>query len=168
MALNPNYELEQQVYHAFNKDLKKRLNFIANIIEWDDWADEVIDGEMKPAKAAKKQWLQENGVRKCKDGEMADEHFCASKSELGMIMERVYFPVIDVQEHDQLFGREDYAIKKETEKLHDTIAVELITLEKMLHILGFGQTPGAASPFTQKMTEAERIVVAGLMKRLFN
>jgi hypothetical protein len=31
---------------------------------------------------------------------MADEHFASSKSELGMIMEKVYFPVIDVQEHD--------------------------------------------------------------------
>ena len=62
MALNPNYELEINVYHAFNKDLKKRLKFISNIIEWDEWAD---------------------------------EHFCSSKSELGMIMEKVYFPVID-------------------------------------------------------------------------
>jgi len=70
---------------------------------------------------------------------MADEHFCSSKSELMMIMEKVYFPVIDCQEHDQEYGREDYAIKKETEKLHDTLAVELITLEKMLSLLGFDQ-----------------------------
>lgn len=117
--------------------MKRRLKFISNLIEWDDWADEIIDGEMKPEKAAKKQWLAEHGTRIVKDGEMADEHFCASKSELGMIMEKVYFPVIDVQEHDITYGREDYAMKKETEKFHDTIAVELITLEKMLSLLGF-------------------------------
>jgi PleD family two-component response regulator len=100
MALNSNFELEQQVYHAFNKDLKKRLHFISNIIEWDDWADVLIDGEMKPQKAAKKQWLAENGVRKCADGEMANEHFSSSKSDLQLVMEKVFFPVIDVQEHD--------------------------------------------------------------------
>jgi hypothetical protein len=43
-------------------------------------------------------------------------------------MMKVYFPVIDVQEHDQIVGREDLAIKMETEKIHDTLAVELITL----------------------------------------
>lgn len=95
MALNPNYELEINVYHAFNKDLKKRLKFISNIIEWDEWADELIEGEISPAKRAQKEWLAEHGVKIVKDGEMADEHFCSSKSELGMIMEKVYFPVID-------------------------------------------------------------------------
>lgn len=25
--------------------MKKRLNFIANLIEWDEWADVLIDGE---------------------------------------------------------------------------------------------------------------------------
>jgi hypothetical protein len=170
IALNPNYELEQNVYQAFNKNLKKRLQFIANLIEWDEWADELIDGEVKPERAAKKQWLEKHGVKKCKDGEMADEHFCASKSELALIMEKVYFPVIDCQEHDQQFGREDYAIKKETEKLHDTIAVELITLEKMLCLCGFEQASSqtnTGTPFTSRLTEAERIIIAGLMKRLF-
>jgi hypothetical protein len=33
------------VYYAFNKDLKKRLDFISNLIEWDEWADVLIDGE---------------------------------------------------------------------------------------------------------------------------
>lgn len=103
MALNSNFELETQVYHAFNKDLKKRLKFISNLIEWDDWADEIIDGEVKPAKKARNLYTEDN-IRRCKDGEMADEHFCASKSELGLIMEKVYFPVIDCQEHDQMVG----------------------------------------------------------------
>jgi hypothetical protein len=52
MALNPHYELEKKVYHAFNKDLKCRLKFIANLIEWDEWADVLIDGEASPAKLA--------------------------------------------------------------------------------------------------------------------
>jgi hypothetical protein len=50
IALNPNFEIETQVYAAYNKDLKKRLKFISNLIEWDDWADEMIDGEIKPTK----------------------------------------------------------------------------------------------------------------------
>lgn len=61
-------------------------------------------------------------------------------------------------------------MKKETEKFHDTIAVELITLEKMLSLLGFADASSdskTAMPFTTKMNEAERIIVAGLMKRLF-
>ena len=99
---------------------------------------------------------------------MADEHFASSKSELGMIMEKVYFPVIDVQEYDQMYGREDYAIKKETEKFHDTVAVEIITLEKMLHIAGFSQGTPDKNPFGNKLSEAERTIIGGLMKRLFN
>jgi hypothetical protein len=126
---------------------------------------------MKPAKAARKQWLAEHGTKIVRDGEMADEHFCASKSELGITMEKVFFPVIDVQEHDQQYGREDYAMKKETEKFHDTIAVELVTLEKILSILGLNDSASdikTPMPFSKNLTEAERIIVAGLMKRLFN
>jgi len=45
--VNPTYEIEKKVYYAFNKDLKKRLKFISNLIEWDDWADVLIDNEEK-------------------------------------------------------------------------------------------------------------------------
>lgn len=68
-----------------------------------------------------------------KDGELANEHWAASKSELARVMMKVYFPVVDVQEHDQIVGREDLAIKMETEKIHDTIAVEIITLQNILN-----------------------------------
>lgn len=56
-------------------------------------------------------------------------------------MMKVYFPVIDVQEHDQIVGREDLAIKMETEKIHDTLAVELITLQNILNMLGGQNDP---------------------------
>jgi hypothetical protein len=37
-----------------------------------------------------------------------------------------------------MVGKEDLAIKMETEKIHDTLAVELITLQNMLNMLGAG------------------------------
>lgn len=67
-----------------------------------------------------------------------------------------------------MYGREDFAIKKETEKFHDTLAVEIITLEKMLHIAGFSQGTPDKNPFGSKLSEAERTIIGGLMKRLFN
>jgi len=56
-------------------------------------------------------------------------------------MMRVYFPVIDVQEHDQIVGREDLAIKMETEKIHDTLAVEIITLQHILNAAAADNNP---------------------------
>lgn len=43
-------------------------------------------------------------------------------------------------------------------------------MEKMLHLLSLNGAPTETknSPFTNKLTDAEKIIVAGLMKRLFN
>lgn len=45
------------------------------------------------------------------DEAMAKEHFAVSKSSLIDVMEQVYFPVIDINEHDELYSRGDLAIK---------------------------------------------------------
>lgn len=44
-AMDNTYDVQKKVYYAFNKDLKKRLSFISNLIEWDEWADILIDNE---------------------------------------------------------------------------------------------------------------------------
>jgi len=54
---------------------------------------------------------------KLEDGEMADEHFHNSKSELTRILEGAYFPQIDCHEHDNQFEKLDVAIKMEHDKL---------------------------------------------------
>lgn len=98
-AINETYDIEKKVYYAFNKDLKKRLNFIANLIEWDEWADVLIDGEDRKLGTNRRGQRAQNTPR-VKDGELANEHWAASKSELSQMMMKVYFPVIDIQEHD--------------------------------------------------------------------
>lgn len=133
-AMDNTYDIQKKVYYAFNKDLKKRLAFISNLIEWDEWADVLIDNEERNTSFRGKK--RPSQTPRVKDGELANEHWAASKSELAQIMMKVYFPVIDVQEHDQIVGREDLAIKMETEKIHDTIAVELITIQNILNMLG--------------------------------
>lgn len=45
--------------------------------------------------------------------------------------------MIDVHEHHELYNRESDAIRKETDKFHDTILVEMMTLSFMLHSLGW-------------------------------
>lgn len=42
---------------------------------------------------------------------MSREHFNVSKSNLVEIMEQAYFPLIDIQEHSDLYQRLDMAIK---------------------------------------------------------
>lgn len=43
---------------------------------------------------------------------MAKEHFSVSKSALTEILEQAYFPLIDCQEHSELYNRLDMAIKQ--------------------------------------------------------
>jgi hypothetical protein len=82
-------------------------------------------------------------------------------------MELAYFPVIDCQEHEDLYSRDDDAIKREHEKLHDTLLVELMTIQHMLQQLGQYDTPKSGER-NQTMSEQQRMVIGGLMKRLLN
>lgn len=53
------------------------------------------------------------------DGELAAEHFTYRKSRLNHLMDKVYFPTIDAQEHLEMYNATDFAIKLEHEKYHD-------------------------------------------------
>ena len=64
---------------------------------------------------------------------MAKEHFSVSKSGLTEILEQAYFPLIDCQEHADLYNRLDMAIKQQHEKLHDTLIIELTALTQIMH-----------------------------------
>lgn len=84
------------------------------------------------------------------DGELAEEHFAASKSELQLLMHKVYFPVVNCQEHmakNVFESSEEFAIKMEAEKIHDTILIEIVTLAHILKLLGCEETPGGKKTF---------------------
>jgi hypothetical protein len=85
-------------------------------------------------------------------------------------MDRVYFPTIDAQEHLEMYTTSDFAIKLEHEKYHDMILVELIALQQVLKQLGYDA--GLATPGVQnkdcKVTEHDRMIIGGLMKRLLS
>ena len=127
-------------------------------------ADEVTG---KAPKKKELNFFQKIGKAIIQDGELASEHFAASRSELGKLMEAAYFPVIDCQEHEDLYSRDDDAIKREHEKLHDTLLVELMTIQHMLHQLGQYDTPKSGER-NNSMSEQQRMVIGGLMKRLLN
>jgi len=44
-------------------------------------------------------------------------------------MERCFFPVIECQEHAGLYDKGDEVVKKEADKIHDTVIIELITIQ---------------------------------------
>lgn len=95
-------------------------------------------------------------ARLISDGELAEEHFASSKSELQLLMHKVYFPVINMQEHmckNVHETQEDFAIKMEAEKIHDTLLIEIITLAHILKVLGCEETPGGKKTFHQKISE---------------
>jgi hypothetical protein len=105
------------------------------------------------------------------DGELAEEHFASSKSELQVLMHKVYFPVVNCQEHmskNVFESKEEFAIKMEAEKIHDTILIEIVTLAHILKLLGCEETPGGKKTFHQKISETQKSVVSGLMYRLLN
>ena len=52
-------------------------------------------------------------------------------------MENVYFPEIDCHEHDNLYEKLDVAIKMEHDKLQDKLLIEIVTLQQIMHALGF-------------------------------
>ena len=63
---------------------------------------------------------------------------------------------------------EEFAIKMEAEKIHDTILIEIVTLGHILKLLGCEETPGGKKTFHQKISETQKNIVSGLMSRLLN
>ena len=110
-------------------------------------------------------------IPEVQDGELAGEHFTYRKSRLNLLMDKVYFPTVDAQEHLELYRPSDFAIKLEHEKYHDMILVELITLQNMLRQLGYDasvSTPGQPTYTECRVSEHDRMIIGGLMKRLLN
>ena len=126
-------DLDKVIFDAFNNDLKKRLDFIGRVLDWQRFEE-----------AAKGRGDMDTFNPTVQDGELTAEHFTYSKSNLNNLMDRVYFPVIDAQEHLDMYNTSDFAIKLEHEKYHDMILVELISLQEVLKQLGYDY--GASTP----------------------
>ena len=70
-----------------------------------------------------------------------------------------------------MYNATDFAIKLEHEKYHDQILVELVTLQNMLQLLGYDAsiaTPGKNHGEVCQVSEHDRRIIGGLMKRLLN
>ena len=87
-------------------------------------------------------------------------------------MTRVYFPIVTCKEHENetfnMHTHEEFAIRMETEKIHDHILIEIVTLCQVLVLLGCGDKPKGKKTFHQRITEVQKNVIAGLMQRLLN
>jgi hypothetical protein len=84
------------------------LDFIGKVLDWyrfSAMAKGIADAEIINAEV--------------QDGELAAEHFTYRKSRLNHLMDKVYFPTIDAQEHLEMYNATDFAIKLEHEKYHD-------------------------------------------------
>lgn len=152
-------ELDKVIFDAFNNDLTRRLDFIAKMLDWQRF------GAVAKGLAEAEPYNPE-----VQDGELAGEHFTYRKSRLNLLMDKVYFPTIDAQEHLEMYRPSDFAIKLEHEKYHDMILVELITLQNVLKQLGYDasfSTPGQNKDECN-VSEHDRMIIGGLMKRLLN
>ena len=87
--------------------IKDRYKLISNMVDWDRWG---VDTSPP--------------IKYCQDGELANEHFCATNSELGALLMKVYFPKI--KKH------EDIILKAETDKIVDTLLSEIMALQKVI------------------------------------
>lgn len=72
-------DLENLSFKTFNSDMKARLKFVSNFHDWQKFGDK-LTGDSKFYNMKNIQNLI--GRRLISDGELADEHFAASKSEL--------------------------------------------------------------------------------------
>jgi len=153
-------ELDKVLFDAFNTDLTRRSDYVAKMLDWQRFGA-VAGGEMEA----------EPYNPEVQDGELAAEHFTYRKSRLNLLMDKVYFPTIDAQEHLDLYRPSDFAIKLEHEKYHDMILIELVTLQNVLKQLGYDasfSTPGQSPEDECKVSEHDRMILGGLMKRLLN
>ena len=77
-------DLDRVIFENFNNDLKKRLDFVGKVLDWQRFGDVskgIVDAE--------------NFNPEVQDGELAAEHFTYRKSNLNHLMDKVYFPTID-------------------------------------------------------------------------
>jgi len=152
-------------YKVFNEDLRGRLRFVAHFFDWHSFGDRLTGNE--------KFWNMKNiqeliGKKICDDGEFTDEHFCASRSELNRLMEKVYYPVITCKEHQGKHTKEDWAISNECEKFHDQILIQIVTISQVLQQLGCEERRGAKKTYSQAVSEPQKMVLCGLLERLLN
>lgn len=71
--------MENLAYKSFNKDMKARLRFVSNFHDWQQFGDK-LTGDPRFYNMKNIQNLM--AKRLISDGELAEEHFAASKSEL--------------------------------------------------------------------------------------
>lgn len=98
-------------------------------------------------------------------------------------MEEAYFPIINCQEHFEMYEQQDMAIKLQHKKFHDMIIIELMALCQVLHgLTDTGELPkyvddkGATSILNKHLANSkkaiisnnQRMVIAGMMKRMLN
>ena len=85
-------DLENLSFKTFNKDMKARLRLVANFHDWQMFGDK-LNGDQKFYNLKNIQNMM--AKRLISDGELAEEHFASTKSELQVLMHKVYFPVIN-------------------------------------------------------------------------
>ena len=101
------------VYHKYNKSLKERMQFVNSIMDWKRFAEDTVEQKEKRVNMRNSSNLYTSLTDATLDEEaMAKEHFAVSKSALTEILEQAYFPLIDCQEHAELYTRLDMAIKQ--------------------------------------------------------
>ena len=82
--------IEQQAYRLFKNDFKGRLRFASKLIDW-----QILEAQISRKSTEK---MDGNFKAKLADGQIARDHFTASKSEMGRLIEQTYFPVIDTDD----------------------------------------------------------------------
>lgn len=140
-------------------------------------------------------WKHKEANHQLHEETNAKQHFAAQKSSLHEILEDVYFPVIDPQEHENMYSRFDMAVKQQHSKFVDTLVIELMALTQVLYGLNDSNEPAEThmeDKFGNKVkpetaadsknahakakkgeyfvrpniSDNQRMIIAGLMKRL--
>ena len=103
-------------------------------MDWTQFSEDLINGTNDKS-LPKNAWMRTAIMANPNllDEANAKNHFSIQKSGLQEVLENVYFPVVNPQEHVDMYSQHDMAINQQHKKLVDTFVIELITLTQILN-----------------------------------
>lgn len=129
--------IDHIAFTKFNGKIKERFLFIERILDWNTFSQDIKENKV----GHRNNWKNKESNPQLHEETNAKLHFAAQKSQLHEILEDVYFPVIDCQEHENMYSRFDMAVKQQHNKFVDTLVIELMALTQVLHGLNDSNEP---------------------------
>ena len=113
-------DMKKACYQLFNQDLKKRIEFLSKVLDWEGFGTEVIDNE-------RASWREQPSIILNPNQE--------DYVRLHAQMESIYFPIIDMRQHARMNTVEDFVVRDQLNEMDTMISYELLTLSDIMRLV---------------------------------